>query len=105
MTPRQIAQNEGLAQYRGKPCRRHPGALRWTSNGYCVACHVEKKKARQRANPEYFRAKQRARHSMPEEQRACFHYTNLQPLWKRDNRAKNSRGKACAMSTTLPRMR
>lgn len=27
--------------------------------------------------------------SKPEHQRLCFHYTNLQPLWKRDNRVKH----------------
>ena len=27
--------------------------------------------------------------STPEQQRECFHFTNLQPLWKADNRAKS----------------
>lgn len=27
----------------------------------------------------------------PEQQRECFHYSNVQPLWKEDNRAKNDR--------------
>lgn len=27
--------------------------------------------------------------SKPEEQKACFHFTNLQPLWKADNRRKS----------------
>jgi hypothetical protein len=27
----------------------------------------------------------------PEQQRACFHYSNLQPLWGKDNRIKGSR--------------
>lgn len=27
--------------------------------------------------------------SVPEQQRLCFHYTNLQPLWARDNLAKS----------------
>lgn len=29
--------------------------------------------------------------SDPQEQRACFHYSNLQPLWKAANRAKGGR--------------
>lgn len=29
--------------------------------------------------------------SKPDEQRACFHYTNLQPLWAKDNIAKGCR--------------
>lgn len=29
--------------------------------------------------------------SDPEQQRACFHFTNLQPLWARDNLAKGAR--------------
>ena len=30
-------------------------------------------------------------HSNPEHQRQCWHYTNFQPLWKRDNRSKRSK--------------
>ena len=29
--------------------------------------------------------------SKPEEQKKCFHYTNLQPLWAEDNFIKNGR--------------
>lgn len=36
--------------------------------------------------------------SNPAQQRQCFHYTNLQPLWAVDNARKGSR---CALSTRL----
>jgi hypothetical protein len=29
--------------------------------------------------------------SKPNEQKKCFHYTNLQPLWAKDNYKKNTR--------------
>jgi hypothetical protein len=35
------------------------------------------------------------------QQRACFHYSNLQPLWCADNQAKCSRWQACGMVSVL----
>jgi len=44
--------------------------------------------------------------SKPEEQRECFHYSNLQPLWAKDNMKKgqNTMNKPCKCKNPKPRI-